>query len=82
MYISIYTARLLLVVDTGADSILMDVRKAISESAEDVYEFELKAVEALLSVSSVRLVSDRKRNINIPGVPIWCYSFPRSPLVG
>lgn len=48
--------RLLLVVDPGADSILLDVRKALSESHDDVYEFELKAVEALLSVSSKRLV--------------------------
>lgn len=50
------SCRLLLVVDPGADSILMDVRKAVSESTDDVYEFELKAVEALLSVSSKRLV--------------------------
>ncbi|CAM9260732.1 unnamed protein product [Laminaria digitata] len=47
--------RILLVVDPGADSILMEVRKAVSESTDDVYEFELKAVEALLSVSSKRL---------------------------
>ncbi|CAM9202332.1 unnamed protein product [Scytosiphon promiscuus] len=47
--------RLLLVVDPGADSILLEVRKALSESHDDVYEFELKAVEALLSVSSKRL---------------------------
>lgn len=49
-------------VDTGADSILMDVSKAISESTEDVYEFELKAVEALLSVSSKRLVNKHEHN--------------------
>lgn len=48
--------RLLLVVDPGADSILMEVRKAVQESNDDVYEFELRAVEALLSVSSKRLV--------------------------
>ncbi|CAM9877879.1 unnamed protein product [Ectocarpus sp. 13 AM-2016] len=47
--------RILLVVDPGADSILMEVRKALSQSHDDVYEFELKAVEALLSVSSKRL---------------------------
>ncbi|CAN0260666.1 unnamed protein product, partial [Ectocarpus sp. 8 AP-2014] len=47
--------RILLVVDPGADSILMEVRKAVSQSHDDVYEFELKAVEALLSVSSKRL---------------------------
>ncbi|CAM9705295.1 unnamed protein product [Discosporangium mesarthrocarpum] len=47
--------RLILVVDTGADSILMEVRKGIAESVEDIYEFELKALEALLSVSSKRL---------------------------
>ncbi|CAM9510961.1 unnamed protein product [Ectocarpus fasciculatus] len=46
---------ILLVVDPGADSILMEVRKALSQSHDDVYEFELKAVEALLSVSSKRL---------------------------
>ncbi|CAN0300402.1 unnamed protein product [Ectocarpus sp. 12 AP-2014] len=49
--------RILLVVDPGADSILMEVRKALSQSHDDVYEFELKAVEALLSVSSKRLVT-------------------------
>lgn len=43
-------------VDPGADSILMEVRKAVNESHDDVYEFELKALEALLSVSSKRLV--------------------------
>ncbi|CAN0090517.1 unnamed protein product, partial [Hapterophycus canaliculatus] len=47
--------RLLLVVDPGADSILLEVRRALSQSHDDVYEFELKAVEALLSVSSKRL---------------------------
>ncbi|CAM9255219.1 unnamed protein product [Pylaiella littoralis] len=47
--------RILLVVDPGADSILMEVRKAVNESHDDVYEFELKALEALLSVSSKRL---------------------------
>lgn len=53
---SIAVRRLLLVVDPGADSILMEVRKAVSESGDDVYEFELKVLEALLSVSSKRLV--------------------------
>lgn len=52
--------RILLVVDPGADSILLEVRKAVSESHDDVYEFELKAVEALLSVSSKRLVSNER----------------------
>lgn len=52
--------RILLVVDPGADSILMEVRKAVSENTDDVYEFELKAVEALLSVSSKRLVRGRR----------------------
>eukprot|EP00752_Nemacystus_decipiens_P002877 g2677.t1 len=47
--------RILLVVDPGADSILFEVQKAVTESHDDVYEFELKAVEALLSVSSKRL---------------------------
>lgn len=49
-------ARLLLVVDTGADGILLEVRRAVAESTEDIEQFELKAVEALLSVSSKRLV--------------------------
>lgn len=55
-------------VDPGADSILMEVRKALSHSHDDVYEFELKAVEALLSVSSKRLV--RKKNaLKTHGLP-------------
>lgn len=35
----------------------MDVRRAVFESTEDIEQFELKAVEALLSVSSKSLVS-------------------------
>ncbi|CAM9806502.1 unnamed protein product [Choristocarpus tenellus] len=52
--------RLVLVVGDGADSILQDVRKAVLESVEDVDEFELKALEALLAVSSRRLEREVK----------------------
>lgn len=58
--VSCAACRILLVVDPGADSILMEVRKAVSECHDDVYEFELKAVEALLSVSSKRLVRAKR----------------------
>ena len=43
-------------VDPGADSILLEVRKALSGSGDGVYEFELKALESLLSISSKCLV--------------------------
>lgn len=58
-WLGLVCCRILLVVDPGADSILMEVRKAVNDSHDDVYEFELKALEALLSVSSKRLVSQR-----------------------
>lgn len=64
--------RLLLVVDPGADSILMEVRKAVQESTDDVYEFELRAVEALLSVSSKRLVRGHVHDVSIGSV--WALS--------